>query len=80
MLAYLRDQITAAALLSGADGRGEETETHACIGIRASLAGRREDAVRHLAWVRDRGAREYTEHAMAVAELTRLETVDAAGN
>jgi hypothetical protein len=79
VLAYLRRQITDEAFLSKADNRGEETEARAYVGIRASLGGRREDAVRHLGWVKDRGAREYTEHAMAVWELTRLETAATGG-
>ncbi|MCC7043878.1 MAG: hypothetical protein IT183_08450 [Acidobacteria bacterium] len=72
VLTYLRGQLSDSALLSRARNDAERTRARAYIGVTASLAGRTEDAVQHLAWVRDYGARAYAEYDMARAELARL--------
>jgi tetratricopeptide (TPR) repeat protein len=71
--AFLGGTLTAERFLDLADGIGEETEAHGYIGVMASIGGRLDEARRHLEWVRDRGARNYTEYRMSVAELRRLD-------
>lgn len=56
-----------------ADDDGQRTEAHAYVGIRAALAGRRDEAIVHLQWVKERGNRDYVEHRLAVRELSRLQ-------
>lgn len=73
VMTYLRGGHSDREFLVKARGIGQETEAHGYIGVTASLAGRREEALRHLTWVRDRGAHNYTEYAMARTELARLE-------
>lgn len=78
VMAYLRGAHSDREFLSKARGVGQETEAHAYIGVTASLAGRRDDALLHLGWVRDRGAHNYTEYPMARTELARLEATGLA--
>ena len=70
---FLRGETSALRFLDRARGRGEQTEAHAYIGLMDAIAGRRDDARRHLEWVRDRGLRFYTEYDLSVAELRRLD-------
>jgi tetratricopeptide (TPR) repeat protein len=72
LLAFLRGRLTARETLDRARGAGQQTEAHAYIGISASIAGRVDEARRHLTWVRDRGLRTYAEHDMSRLELARL--------
>ena len=74
---FLQDRSTAAAFLERADTDGEKTEAHAYIGLRAAIDGRTDEAVRHLRWVRERGARTCVECALAKGELKRLEAAAA---
>lgn len=69
---YLDGEITANALLERADGAGQQTEAHAYIGMLSATAGRRDEALEHLTWVRDKGSRNYVEYRLAVADLKRL--------
>ena len=69
---FLRGDLAAPQFLSRAKGIGQETEAHAYTGIMASIAGRRDEALRHLQWVEERGSRSYTEFQLALAELRRL--------
>jgi tetratricopeptide (TPR) repeat protein len=71
--AFLQGTLPAADFLSKGRHNGEHTEAHAYIGVMASIAGRRDDALTHLRWVRARGARQYTEYGLAMAELKNLE-------
>jgi tetratricopeptide (TPR) repeat protein len=70
---YLTGKSTAAEFLNKGRHNGEHTEAHAYIGVMANIAGRRDEALEHLRWVRDRGAKHYTEYPMAVSELERIE-------
>jgi tetratricopeptide (TPR) repeat protein len=79
VLTYLRGQLSDSALLSRARNDAERTRARAYIGVTASIAGRAEDAVQHLVWVRDHGARTYVEYDMARAELARLEVGSSGG-
>lgn len=71
--AYLLGTLTDREFLGRADGRGEQTEARAYVGLSASLAGRLDEAREHLTWVRDRGSRAYSEFDMARVELARLD-------
>jgi len=70
---YLDDRLSVEAILKKARDIGEKTEAHAYIGLLAAAAGRHDEALLHLRWVRDQGARNYVEYGMAKAELKRLE-------
>lgn len=77
VLDCVRGALPAAALLASARDSGEQTEAHTYIGFEDALAGRREAALTHFRWVKDRGSRNFAEYPMAVAELKRLEAVEA---
>lgn len=49
------------------------------MGFAALQAGRTDEALAHLHWVKERGTRTFYEYRMAVAELTRLEKSPAPG-
>jgi tetratricopeptide (TPR) repeat protein len=71
--ALMRGTMTADALVARA-GRdvGQLTEAHAYAGILASIAGRREEAMKHLEWVKEKGRKDFREHTFALGELRRL--------
>ena len=70
----LRGTVEPAALVARArKDDGLLTEAHAYIGILASIAGRREEALQHLHWVRDKGRKDFIEYSFALGELGRLE-------
>jgi tetratricopeptide (TPR) repeat protein len=70
---YLSGEITDGAFLSLGDKHDEPTEAHAYVGLKAAVHGPRDVALEHLRWVKTRGARNYTEYDLSVAELRRLE-------
>ena len=74
IVALLRGTMAAQALVAKA-GRdsGLLTEAHAYAGMLASIAGRREEALAHLEWVKTKGRRDFREYAFALGELKRLE-------
>lgn len=74
VIEYLDDRLTAAVFLAKAKNIGEKTEAHTYIGFRSAIAGRHDEALVHLRWVRDNGARNYVEFAMAKGQLKLLET------
>ncbi|MEN3336403.1 MAG: hypothetical protein V7647_79 [Acidobacteriota bacterium] len=69
---FLEGKLAPAALIAKASSPGLLTEAHAYIGIKASIDGDRALAQPHLEWVRDNGARDYTEYGLALGELDRL--------
>jgi tetratricopeptide (TPR) repeat protein len=69
---YLDDRLTDEVFLKKARELGEKTEAHAYIGLKAAASGRKDEALIHLQWVNDQGARNYVEFGMAKAELKRL--------
>ena len=73
LVAYFQDQVTPDQLLARAKTIEMQTEAHAYIGIRASIDGRRDEARRHLEWVRERGRKDFIEYDYALAELKRLD-------
>lgn len=70
---FMQGRTDAGKFLPLAADVNERTEAHAYIGFKASLAGRRDEALDHLRWVRDNGSKDYVEYGMALAELKRLE-------
>lgn len=69
---YLHRDITAQQLMELANDKGKLTEAHTYIGLDMSLAGRRDEALEHLRWVKENGLRNYVEYPLAVRELVRL--------
>ncbi|HEX8748150.1 MAG TPA: hypothetical protein VF717_13330 [Pyrinomonadaceae bacterium] len=69
---YLQRQITAQQLIDLATDNDKQTEAHAYIGLDLSLSGRRDEALEHLRWVRDKGNKDFVEYPLALAELARL--------
>lgn len=70
---FMQGRTDAGKFLPLAADVNERTEAHAYIGLEASLAGRRDEALDHLRWVKENGSKNYVEYGMAVAELKRLE-------
>jgi lipoprotein NlpI len=71
---YLAGELSAEELLKQSTDNDKLTESHTYIGLDLSLKGRREDALRHLRWVSEKGNREFVEYPLAVAEVERIET------
>jgi tetratricopeptide (TPR) repeat protein len=72
VLRFLQGRVEESTFLQLADNIGERTEAHTYIGFALALAGRGQDAMTHFRWVADRGAKGYTEYALARNELNRL--------
>lgn len=74
ILRHLRGHLSASDLLAAAgDDPARLTDAHAHIGLDRMYSGDRIDALAHLRWVRDRGARGSAEALLAVDALERLE-------
>ena len=73
VLDYMQRKTTAAAFLASASNDGERTEAHTYIGFDDALGGRRDAALAHFRWVKDKGSRNFVEYPIAVAEMKRLE-------
>ena len=73
LVGLIRGTMTPEAVIAKAkDDLGLLTEAHAYSGILASIQGRRDDALRHLQWVKDRGRKDFREYSFALGELGRL--------
>jgi tetratricopeptide (TPR) repeat protein len=72
VLRYLQGRLNEAQFLQAAGDLGEQTEARAYIGFTLATAGREEEAVAHLRWVAERGAKTYLEYELARNELNRL--------
>ena len=72
-LDYMQRKTAAAAFLASATNDGERTEAHTYIGFDDALGGRRDAAIAHFRWVKDKGSRNFVEYPLAAAELKRLE-------
>jgi len=70
---YLRGEIDEAALLAVAQNDAVTAEIRSCIGIDLALKKRKDEALAHLRWVRDHGAKFLFLVKVAVAELEKLE-------
>jgi tetratricopeptide (TPR) repeat protein len=75
VMRYFRHELNAEELVKRAKDNGELTEAHGYIGMGLSLQAKREEALIHLYWVRDKGIKSYTEYEMSLAEIKRLEKV-----
>ena len=73
LMDYMKGSIPAAAILDAADDNDERTEARTYVGFDDALGGRRDAAIAHFRWVRDKGSRNFVEYPLAVAELERLE-------
>jgi len=71
-VAYVQGRNTLATLFHRADSTELQTEAHAYAGLKASVEGRREEALTHLRWVEEKGNRAFVEHKLARGELKRL--------
>ena len=70
---FLQGQFSADKFLDKAKTDGDRTEAHAYIGAINAVQGKKEEAIVHLRWVKERGLRNYVEYRMAIADLDRLE-------
>jgi tetratricopeptide (TPR) repeat protein len=73
VLDYFQARLTAGELLSRAKDDAEKTEAHTFVGLDDERAGRRDEALSHLGWVRKRGVTASPERAFALGALSRLE-------
>jgi tetratricopeptide (TPR) repeat protein len=73
VMAFMQGRLAAEPFLTSAKDIEQRTEAHAYAGFKWLQAGRRDEALSELRWVRERGVATYVEHRMAVAELKRLE-------
>ena len=71
---FMQGNLTAERLLARAKSPGERTAGHTYIGLKAELAGRRDEALWHFRWVKDQGTRQEPGYAVAIEELVRIET------
>jgi tetratricopeptide (TPR) repeat protein len=70
---FLRREIDEPALLDLATDDGKRTEARCYLGVCHAAAGRTEEALTHLRWVKDHGTKTFTEYDIAVGLLARLE-------
>ena len=73
ILAYLRKEISKEALLSAATDNDKMTEARTYMGLALSATGERQEALKHLQWVKDNGNKSFVEFPAALTELRRLE-------
>jgi tetratricopeptide (TPR) repeat protein len=70
---FMQGKLPSKQFLARAKDVYERTEAHTYIGMMALIAGKRDEALNHLHWVKQNGSRNYFEYGMAIAELKRLE-------
>ncbi|MEJ7618343.1 MAG: hypothetical protein WKF30_15575, partial [Pyrinomonadaceae bacterium] len=79
VLQYLQGSLTTESLLTKAgDDNDKLTEAHAYVGLDLALKGEREAALSHLAWVKEKGNKNFVEYPLATAELKRIEAAKSA--
>jgi tetratricopeptide (TPR) repeat protein len=69
---YLSRELSPQALLNLAVDADKKTEAQAYLGLDLALAGKREEALPHLVWVRDNGNKGFVEYALAAAAFNRM--------
>jgi tetratricopeptide (TPR) repeat protein len=74
VLDFFQGKLPGDEFLRRAKTDGERTEAHTYIGFHEGFAGRRDEALSHFRWVRDRGDKTFFEYRLAIAELARLES------
>lgn len=73
VIRYLRRDLSIDDLLATATDLDKKTEARAYLGLDLVLAGKQDEALTHLHWVKDNGKKSFSEYAFAVNELRRLE-------
>jgi tetratricopeptide (TPR) repeat protein len=73
---FLIGEIDEANLLKQATDKDKQTETRCYLGLDHALRGRKKEALAHLRWVKEHGNSSFTEYAIALVELDRLERPD----
>jgi tetratricopeptide (TPR) repeat protein len=73
VIRYLRQEITAQALLDLASDNDRMTEARAYVGMALSVAAQREEALKHLHWVKENGNKSFIEYRLALTEIGRVE-------
>lgn len=72
VIRYLRRDLSADELLAVATDPDKKTEARAYLGLDLILAGKQDEALTHLHWVKDNGKKNFSEYTFAVYELDRL--------
>jgi tetratricopeptide (TPR) repeat protein len=73
VIRHLRQEITAQALLDMASDNDRMTEARAYVGMALAVAGQREEALKHLQWVKENGNKSFIEYRLALSEISRVE-------
>jgi tetratricopeptide (TPR) repeat protein len=74
LLEFAAGQLPADKLVARAKDDGQRTEARAYVGIKAAVDGRKDEALVHLRWVKEKGRKGYVEYEWALDELKRLES------
>jgi lipoprotein NlpI len=72
----LRKEISKEALLSSATDNDKMTEVRTYMGLALAVTGERQEALKHLQWVKENGNKSFVEFPAALAELRRLEQTE----
>lgn len=72
VIRYLRRDLSVDDLLAAATDPDKKTEARAYLGLDLVLAGKQDEAMTHLQWVKDNGKKDFSEYAFAVKELGRI--------
>lgn len=73
IIRYLQGKSSAQETLALANDNDKRTEAYAYIGLDLSLKGERDEALKHLLWVKENGNRNFFEYPLAIAEIGRIE-------
>lgn len=73
IMEFMLGNISSEKFIARAKDIYERTEAHTYTGMMALIAGKRDEALNHLRWVKEKGSHNYVEYGMAVAELKRLD-------
>jgi lipoprotein NlpI len=73
VIRYLRRDLSAENLLAAATDLDKKTEARAYLGLDLVLAGKPNEALSHLRWVKENGRKNFSEYTFAVNELRHLE-------
>lgn len=73
---FLQGSLPADRLMARANTQAEQTDAHTYIGLRAMLAGHREEALAHFRWVKESGSTLELEFGVAIEEFVRLGAIE----
>jgi lipoprotein NlpI len=76
IVAYLRKEISKDALLASATDNDKMTEVRTYMGLALAASGERQEALKHLQWVKENGNKSFVEFPAALTELRRLEQTE----